>query len=152
MPTKKNTTTKKVATSSPAQKVSAKKAPVTAKASKNQPLTGDQKATASNVPAKKVAKKPAVKVSVQCVCVRECSPAEAFWVNDGPILRSVIELKEALSTLTDEQYAYHTKRNGNDFATWVRDCFADAECAEKLEKASTRTGAVRTLGTVCRCK
>lgn len=101
--------------------------------------------------ATKATKKPAAKaVKKACGCKKACTDNQAFWVNNGPIVHSLKDLVQALKTMSDEQYAYHTKRDGNDFARWVQDCLADKECAKKLIQARTRVGAARVLSG-CTC-
>lgn len=115
-------------------------------------------ATKSVVAKKVVAKKVAPKKKVnnvtsktECACIKKCQPSQAFWVNNGPVLKSVDELLKALKEMSDEQYAYHTKRDGNDFANWIQDCFGDVQCAKSLKNAKTRVGAVRILSGKCVC-
>ncbi len=111
---------------------------------------------------KAVARKPAAKrtrvrktasagSTKRCACHKACKPEHCFWVNNGPVVNSKKNLKHALRTMSDQQYQYHTDRDGNDFARWVRDCLQDHKCAVKLENAKTRTGAVRALTATC-CK
>ena len=52
--------------------------------------------------------------------------------------------------MSDEQYQYHTARQGNDFATWIRDCFGDGALAERVARAKNRAGALRVLGACCK--
>jgi hypothetical protein len=105
---------------------------------------------------KKVVQKTTKKVLVKkstsacsCVCKKTCKPAQAFWVNNGPVVNSVETLLKALKEMTDEQFVYHTKREGNDFVNWIKDCLNDIDCAKALKKAQTRTGAVRVLSREC---
>lgn len=71
---------------------------------------------------------------------------QCFWVNNGPVLRSAADLYYAMKEMTDEQYEYHTKRDGNDFANWVRHVLDDAALAGKLARAKTRKNAIQALG------
>lgn len=79
----------------------------------------------------------------------ESLPEESFWVNNGPVCCSIAELREAIKEMSDEQYAYHTRRDGNDFARWLSESLGHHECAQKLSRAKTRAGAVRALAS-CR--
>lgn len=74
---------------------------------------------------------------------------QCFWVNNGPVVKSVPELRQALKEMSDEQYAYHTKRNGNDFSKWAEDIIQCPECAASLRKGRTRKGAIRALDSCC---
>lgn len=84
-------------------------------------------------------------------CTRVCREEECFWVNNGPVLASLEGLRDALSHMTDEQFTYHTKRDGNDFARWIRDSLGDAETATRIARARTRSGAVQALRVACAC-
>jgi outer membrane biosynthesis protein TonB len=113
------------------------------------------KATA---PAKKAAKatRPAKKPTkkAESVCAGYLLVAtddKAFWVNNGPVVSTLDGLREALATMTDEQFDYHTKRAGNDFAKWVDEVLCHGPCAGKLDKAKTRSSAVKAIAT-CACK
>jgi hypothetical protein len=108
-----------------------------------------KKIVAKKVPVKKTATKAVC--GTGCACTKKCQPTQAFWVNNGPVLKSVDELLKALKEMSDEQYAYHTKRDGNDFAIWIRDCLNDVQCAKDLKNAKTRVGAIRILSGKCAC-
>lgn len=116
-----------------------------------------KKATVKKV-AKKVTKKAPTKKTktttpkVVHACKTKCNAKQAFWVNNGPVVHSMHDLFEALKTMTDEQYAYHTKREGNDFVNWVKDCLKDSACAMSLKRVQSRTGAIRVLSKKCTCK
>jgi acyl-homoserine lactone acylase PvdQ len=112
------------------------------------------KKTTKKASAKKAVKKTAkkTKTNKSCSCKAKCTSKQAFWVNNGPVVHSVQELLEALKDISDEQYAYHTKREGNDFATWVKDCLKDDAAATSLKKVRSRAGAVRVLSEKCACK
>jgi len=79
---------------------------------------------------------------------KDAHSSQCFWVNNGPICRNIKELRDALSTMSDEQFDYHTKRDGNDFVRWIRDVLGMKECAGKVARAKTRAGALRALAGV----
>ncbi len=97
-----------------------------------------------------VTKKVSTKTSV-CKCRTVCKPEEAFWIHHGPVVVSIAELMSALADMSDEQFAYHTERNGNDFSAWLRDCLDEKTLAARIEHASTRTHALQALKAPC-CK
>lgn len=86
-----------------------------------------------------------------CTCTNTCQPEHGFWVNNGPIVHSLCELRDAIRGMSAEQYQYHTARNGNDFTSWIRDCFKDGALAERVARATSQAEAVRTLTKAC-CK
>jgi len=72
-------------------------------------------------------------------------PENCFWVNNGPVLKNLEELKEALVTMTDEQFRYHVNERKNDFAKWVREVLAEKEIARRLARIKTRKSAFQFL-------
>lgn len=86
-----------------------------------------------------------VKKTKKAGAVKEASPAQCFWVNHGPVCKTTAELQAAIKTMSDAQYAYHTKRDGNDFAIWMRDVMRHPACATKLQRVRTRSGAVKVF-------
>lgn len=140
------------ATKKTAKKVASKKTPK--KAAKK--VTRAPKKTDASKVSKKAAKKvtpkkkaPQAQAHTTCPCATVCKAAEAFWINNGPVVHSVAELKVALGEISDEQFAYHTKRAGNDFACWLRDCLGDDVTAGRIEKAHGRSSAARALSCSC---
>ena len=61
-----------------------------------------------------------------------------FWVHNGPIVKNLKELMEALHHMSDRQYEYHTGPRGNDFARWVNDVLEERVLAKKVTKAEGR--------------
>lgn len=68
-----------------------------------------------------------------------------FWVNNGPALKDLKELCEALRAMNDEQFAHHVNSEKNDFAKWVAEVLEDEKCAQALLKAKTRKAAARAV-------
>jgi hypothetical protein len=77
--------------------------------------------------------------------IKEAPEECAFWVYQGPVVRTVRELRGAIASMSDEQFDYHTKRDGNDFVRWVRDVLCNEGLAGSLARVRTRTGALRAL-------
>ena len=68
-------------------------------------------------------------------------PKEAcFWVHNGFALRNLKDLHQALKGMTKEQFEYHTKRNGNDFACWIKDTLGEKALASKIAKLKSKKG------------
>jgi len=68
----------------------------------------------------------------------ECSPEFYFIAIDGSSLKSIRDFADALKHMSDDTFYYHVTDLKNDFASWVKDVFKDAELAEKLVLARTR--------------
>ena len=66
------------------------------------------------------------------------APDRAFWVNNGPVVKSVIELATAAKKLTPVQFMHHVNNAKNDFAKWVDEVIRDSELAQHIKKAKTR--------------
>ena len=75
----------------------------------------------------------------------QASGEQCFWVNHGPVLANATDLYYALKDMSDEQFAYHTKRDGNDFAAWVRDVLDEKTLATKLARARSKKGMITAL-------
>jgi hypothetical protein len=58
-----------------------------------------------------------------------------FWCHDGRVLKNMKELGEALTTMADETFAYHSNSEKKDFSNWVRDVIGDKRLAKDLENA-----------------
>lgn len=68
-----------------------------------------------------------------------------FWVHDNGILKNVRELGDALNTMNDETFAYHSNDFKKDFANWVRDIIGDVRLARDLDKARSQAEAARLV-------
>jgi len=97
-----------------------------AKNSKNTPKKADASRTTRIT--KSRARKFLAQVPEQCV----------FWCNDGNILRDLKELGNALVSMSDQTFAYHSNDLKKDFSNWIRDIVGDTNLAQSLESATSR--------------
>jgi len=68
----------------------------------------------------------------------DAPPDQCFWINHGPVVKNLRELRDALAQgLSDAQYAHHVGAGKNDFANWVEAVLDDAKCAQALRRAKT---------------
>ncbi|NIM45415.1 MAG: hypothetical protein GTO54_07300 [Nitrososphaeria archaeon] len=67
-----------------------------------------------------------------------------FRCCDGHILKNMKELKDALGSMTDEAFAYHSGEERNDFSNWVRDIIMDEKLARDLAKSPSRAQAAKS--------
>lgn len=65
-------------------------------------------------------------------------PEKAFWVNNGPVLKNVIELAAAAKKLTPMQFAHHVNKAKNDFAKWADEVIKDSELAKRLRRIKSK--------------
>ncbi len=62
----------------------------------------------------------------------------SFWINNGPVLKDLQDLHEALKSISRKQFIYHAHGENNDFALWVEYVLLDKKCAKTLTKAKTQ--------------
>lgn len=76
----------------------------------------------------------------------QAPPGKQFWVNHGPVLSNLRELRDLLAGgLSDVQFAHHVGAGKNDFARWVEDVLEDATCAASLRRTRTRAATLRAV-------
>lgn len=73
--------------------------------------------------------------------------ASCFWVNNGPVLRNIKDLKEALAVMNEETFNYHVNKERNDFAAWVKDVLRDEALGNKLLKTKTLKSVAKAVET-----
>jgi hypothetical protein len=60
-------------------------------------------------------------------------PAEKhFFLCDGSSLGSIEALALRLDSMPDEHFRFHVNDGRNDFASWIKDVFAEHELAEQI--------------------
>jgi hypothetical protein len=76
-------------------------------------------------------------------CLVQAPPDKTFWVNGGPVLADLQQLRNALAgEISDEQFVYHVTDDKNDFAQWVEEVLGETQCAQALREAKSRTEAL----------
>ncbi len=85
-------------------------------------------------------KKPAqsVEVIIRKKILGEAPVEQHFIVADGRKLKNVIELADALETMSEEIFRHHANELKNDFSSWVKDVFYDHSLAEDISRAKNR--------------
>lgn len=68
-----------------------------------------------------------------------------FWCRDGQMFRDMSELGEALPSMSDETFVFHSNGEKNDFANWVRDIIGDGKLARDLVRAQNRIQAAKKV-------
>lgn len=61
-----------------------------------------------------------------------------FHVANGTIIRSLLEMDEALTQMSEETFHYHVNPSKNDFANWIRNTIKDEDLAAALEKINDK--------------
>ena len=75
----------------------------------------------------------------------DAAPEQCFWVNNGPVLKNMEELADALQQMNDETYTYHANKEKNDFSRWITDIFQDQKLANDLLSSRNKESAVKKL-------
>lgn len=72
---------------------------------------------------------------------------QAFWCCDGRMLTNMRELEEALASMPDEAFAYHSNSEKSDFGNWVSAIIGDEKLARDLWKSQNRMQAAKCVST-----
>ncbi len=85
-------------------------------------------------------KKPfeTVEVIIKKKILGEAPEEHHFVVADGKKLKNIIELADALETMSEEIFSHHANQFKNDFSAWVKDVFYDHSLAEDISGAKNR--------------
>ena len=85
-------------------------------------------------------KKPlqSVEVIIRKKVLGEAPVEQHFVVADGRKLRNIIELADALETMSEEIFRHHANEFKNDFSNWIKDVFYDHSLAEDISRAKNR--------------
>jgi len=65
-------------------------------------------------------------------------PEKAFWVNNGPILKSISELATELKKMKTDTFMHHVNQGKNDFANWIKDVVGDGKLTKQISKLKTK--------------
>jgi hypothetical protein len=63
---------------------------------------------------------------------RKVPHGQEFWLIDGRKLSSMVDLRLAMRTMSENTFSYHCNERRNDFASWVRGALGDDKLAEQL--------------------
>ena len=66
-----------------------------------------------------------------------------FWINNGPVLKNLKDLKESLLVMSKETFSYHANKEKNDFASWIKEVLKDNTLATKLAKTKTLKSTIK---------
>ena len=75
----------------------------------------------------------------------DVAPEQCFWVNNGPILKNIEELANALPDMAEDTFRHHVNNEKNDFSSWVRDIIGDAKLANDLLSSKNRDSALKKV-------
>ena len=85
-------------------------------------------------------KKPSqtIEVVIRKKVLGEAPEEHHFVVADGRKLKNIIELADALETMSEEIFRHHVNEARNDFSAWVKDVFYDHSLADDISRAKNR--------------
>jgi len=72
---------------------------------------------------------------------------KAFYVKNGPVIKSVKELAEALDSdsISDEAFQFHLNNNNNDFINWIDGVYKASDLVKSLKRVKTKKGFAKKL-------
>lgn len=68
-----------------------------------------------------------------------------FRCYDGTVFCSMSDLGNALSSMSEETFAFHSNPTKHDFSNWVGDIIKDSKLSRDLYKAATRLQASKSV-------
>lgn len=68
-----------------------------------------------------------------------------FWINNGPVVKNLRELRDALLNINEESFKFHVNKEKNDFAAWVKDVLKDEPLSKRLLKVKTLKAFVKAV-------
>jgi hypothetical protein len=77
----------------------------------------------------------------------EVAEDRVFRCHDGQVLKSLKDLSNAFSVMTNETFGYHWSTAKKDISNWVRDIIGDVNLAKDLERATSRSLAAWEVAT-----
>ena len=75
----------------------------------------------------------------------DVSPECCFWVNNGPVIKNLEELYNALADMSNEVFMHHVNKEKNDFSSWVRDILGDKILADDLMKSKSKQSVINKV-------
>jgi len=70
--------------------------------------------------------------------LKDANSDHYFFVNDGTVLKNVLDLSKQLDKMSDEVFRYHVNDMKNDFASWIKEIFKEEKLAEELLKTTEK--------------
>ena len=83
-------------------------------------------------------KSQTIEVIIRKKILGEAPVEHHFVVADGKKLKNIMELADALETMSEEIFRHHANEFRNDFSSWVKDVFYDHSLAEDISRAKNR--------------
>lgn len=89
---------------------------------------------------RKMAKKKGVKKkkTEKKNILKDANSNHYFFVQDGIVLKNVLDLSKQLDKMTDEVFRHHVNEMRNDFSNWIKDVFKEEKLAKELLKTTDK--------------
>ena len=83
---------------------------------------------------KKVKKKKSMKKDI----LKDTNPEHYFFVQDGKVIKNVLELSRQLDNMADDIFRHHVNDMKNDFASWIKNVFKQEKLAKEVLKTTDK--------------
>ena|SRR3989338_1575467 len=70
--------------------------------------------------------------------LKDAKPEFYFKLIDGSKIKNLLELADALHSMSDDSFYYHVNEQRNDFSSWIRDVFKENDLADNIAKLNSR--------------
>lgn len=97
---------------------------------------GTKKAKSSEVP---------IQVTIHQRVFGEVPAEHSFYLGDGRELKNIIELTDALESMSEEVFSRHVSDSHNDFANWICDLYNEETLAQQLREVTDRMETQRRI-------
>lgn len=75
----------------------------------------------------------------------DAAPEKCFWLNNGPILKNLEELANALHEMSSETFNHHVSKEKNDFSSWIKDVIGDQKLANDILSSKTKESSLKKV-------
>jgi hypothetical protein len=79
------------------------------------------------------------------VNLKNAEGPECFWFNNGPIVKNLVELMEAVKAMDNNKFKYHALGNNNDFAAWIEFVLNEPALAKRIKKLRTKKSFIKAI-------
>jgi hypothetical protein len=70
--------------------------------------------------------------------LKDTNPDHYFFVQDGKVIKNVLELSRQLDNMADDIFRHHVNDMKNDFASWIKNVFKQEKLAKELLKTTDK--------------